>query len=123
MRESYPREFPHPVGRGRALRFSRNLAYTIQPKNSKCDNLHKFVGKLAPELDVPVAAGGDREVGVSRDGGEGDDVAVHEALLVVVRVRQVRQVQLLELQDLEEEGCDETQDLLFKLFYCYTGLG
>ena len=56
---------------------------------------------LAPELDVPVAAGGDCEVGVSCDGGEGDDVAVHEALLVVVRVRQVGQVQLLEFQDLK----------------------
>ena len=72
---------------------------------------------------MSIAAGGDCEVGVSCDGGEGDDVAVHEALLVVVRVRQVRQVQLLELQDLKEEGCDETQDLSLKLFHCYTGLG
>ena len=56
---------------------------------------------------MPVAAGGDCEVCVSRDGGEGDDVAVHEALLVVVRVRQVGQVQLLELQDLKECCKDE----------------
>ena len=51
---------------------------------------------------MAVAAGGDGEVGVAGDGGEGDDVAVHEALLVVVRVRQVSQVQLLKLQDLQE---------------------
>ena len=58
--------------------------------------------ELVPELDVAVAARGDGEVSVAGDGGEGDDVAVHEALLVAVRVRQVRQVQLLELQDLQE---------------------
>ena len=66
---------------------------------------------------MSVAAGGDCEVGVSCDGGEGDDVAVHEALLVVVRVRQVGQVQLLELQDLKEEGCGETQDLSLILLH------
>ena len=66
---------------------------------------YNFV-RLAPELDVPVAAGGDGEVGVSCDGGEGDDVAVHEALLIVVRVRQVGKVQLLELKHLKEECCD-----------------
>ena len=56
---------------------------------------------LVPKLDVAVAARGDGKVGVAGDGGEGDDVAVHEGLLVVVRVRQVRQVQLLELQYLQ----------------------
>ena len=90
-----------------------SLAGTVktQPKSAtRCPTCNyciltgsrKLHDEFVPELDVSVAAGGDGEVGVAGDGGEGDDVAVHEALLVVVRVRQVSQVQLLKLQDLKE---------------------